>query len=142
MGRREQPMRIDERVRAAHLEHFCPGGLGLPVTTSRPVGLSLEGAAPMVPGGNAARAVGQQCGRCGRLVALGQDARRRVGGICARELSDRDRDPVPSGRSWGNGVPCVTARRGRRRLLHQRAARQERLLPRVCVLWHWPGRQA
>ena len=29
-------MRIDEKVRDAHLEHFCPGGLGLAVTSSRP----------------------------------------------------------------------------------------------------------
>ena len=29
-------MRIDEKVRDAHLEHFCPGGLGLAVTTPRP----------------------------------------------------------------------------------------------------------
>jgi hypothetical protein len=35
-------MRIDERVREAHLDHFCSGGAGFPVTTSRPVGLGLK----------------------------------------------------------------------------------------------------
>ncbi len=29
-------MRIDEKVREAHLEHFCPGGLGFPAGTARP----------------------------------------------------------------------------------------------------------
>jgi hypothetical protein len=71
-------MQIDERVREAHLEHFCPGGVGVPVTSSRPVGLGLEDTAAAAPDSNAARPVGQRCGRCGRLIAPGQDARRRV----------------------------------------------------------------
>jgi hypothetical protein len=78
-------MRVDERVREAHLEHFCPGGFGLPVTTSRPVGLSVENAFPAVLGGSVARAAGERCGRCGRLIASGQDARRRVSGIWVHE---------------------------------------------------------
>ncbi len=35
-------MRIDERVREAHLNHFCPGGASFPVTDSGPVGLDPE----------------------------------------------------------------------------------------------------
>ena len=38
-------MRIDEKVRDAHLEHFCPGGLGLAVTTPRPAWPGQPGAA-------------------------------------------------------------------------------------------------
>ena len=73
-------MRIDERVREVHLNHFCPGGASFPVTTSRPVGLDLEAAAPPHPAFDAAaaRAGGQVCGRCGRPIAPGQDARRRA----------------------------------------------------------------
>lgn len=85
MRRPQQPIQVDERVREAHLEHFCPGGIGLPVTTSRPIGLSLEDAPPAALDGNAARAVGERCGRCGRPVASGQDARRRVSGIWVHE---------------------------------------------------------
>ena len=74
-------MRIDERVREAHLSHFCPGGASFSVTTSRPVGLDLEPAAPARPAldAAAARAGGQACGRCGRPIEPGQDARRRAG---------------------------------------------------------------
>jgi len=43
-------MRIDEKVRDAHLEHFCPGGLGLAVTTSRPAWPGQPGDAPASPG--------------------------------------------------------------------------------------------
>jgi hypothetical protein len=73
-------MQIDERVRDVHLEHFCPGGVGVPVTSSRPVGLGLEATAAAAPDGNAARPVDQRCGRCGQLIASGQDARRRASG--------------------------------------------------------------
>ncbi|HSS88800.1 MAG TPA: hypothetical protein VLL69_05755 [Streptosporangiaceae bacterium] len=80
-------MRIDEKVRDAHLEHFCPGGLGLAVTTPRPAWPGRPGAAPpMLDGsGNAARAAGQRCGRCGLPVAPGQDVRRRVSGTWVHE---------------------------------------------------------
>ena len=78
-------MRIDEKVRDAHLEHFCPGGLGLAVTTSRPAWPGPPGAAPARPDGNAARAAGQLCGRCGLPVTPGQDVRRRVGGTWVHE---------------------------------------------------------
>ena len=39
-------MEIDERVREAHLSHFCPGGASFPVTDSRPIGLGPGQAAP------------------------------------------------------------------------------------------------
>jgi hypothetical protein len=78
-------MRIDEKVRDAHLEHFCPGGMGLAVTTSRPAWPGRPRAAPAAPGGNAARAGGQRCGRCGQPMAPGQDVRRRAGGTWVHE---------------------------------------------------------
>ena len=78
-------MRIDEKVRDAHLEHFCPGGLGVAVTTSRPAWPGRPDGAPSAPAGNAARAAGQLCGRCGLPVAEGQDVRRRVSGTWVHE---------------------------------------------------------
>lgn len=78
-------MQIGERVRAAHLEHFCPGGIGLPVTSSRPIGLGLEDTSPAGLDGNAARAVGERCGRCGQPIAPRQDARRRLSGTWVHE---------------------------------------------------------
>jgi hypothetical protein len=72
-------MEIDERVREAHLSHFCPGGAGFPVTTSRPIGLDLEEAAPPPAlDGTLTVAPGTECGRCGRPIRAGEDARRRV----------------------------------------------------------------
>jgi len=77
-------------VREAHLSHFCPGGAGFPVTTSRPIGLDLEGAAPP-PGldgtldGTLAGAAGHECSRCGQPIREGQDARRRVSGAWVHE---------------------------------------------------------
>ena len=74
-------MRIDDRVREAHLSHFCPGGASFPVTTSRPVGLDVESAVPARPVLDAAAAAhGRACERCGRPIAPGQDARRRASG--------------------------------------------------------------
>jgi hypothetical protein len=78
-------MRIDEKVRDAHLEHFCPGGLGLAVTTSCPAWPGQPGDAPAGLDGNAARAAGQRCGRCGQPMAPGQDVRRRVSGTWVHE---------------------------------------------------------
>ena len=80
------PVEIDERVREAHLSHFCPGGAGFPVTTSRPIGLDLEGAAPPPALDDAqAGAAGRECGRCGAPIGEGQDARRRVSGAWVHE---------------------------------------------------------
>ena len=78
-------MRIDEKVRDAHLEHFCPGGLGLAVTTSRPAWPGGRDAAPAGLDGNAARAAGQRCGRGCMRMAPGQDVRRRVSGAGVHE---------------------------------------------------------
>ena len=84
-------MRIDEKVRDAPLNHFCPGGASFPVTTSRPIGLDLEAAAGAPPAmdASAARANGKHCGRCGRPIAAGQDARRRAGGAWVHESCPR-----------------------------------------------------
>ena len=80
------PVEIDERVREAHLSHFCPGGAGFPVTTSRPIGLDLEEAAPEpAPDGGLAGAAGHECCRCARPIRAGQDARRRGSGTWVHE---------------------------------------------------------
>jgi len=79
-------MEIDERVREAHLSHFCPGGAGFPVTDSRPIGLDAGQAAPArALSGPPARAAGSRCGRCGEPIAAGQDARRRASGAWVHE---------------------------------------------------------
>ena len=78
-------MRIDEKVREAHLEHFCPGGLGFPAGTARPAWPGQQDVAARGLDGTAARAAGQRCGRCGLPVAPGQDVRRRVGGSWVHE---------------------------------------------------------
>jgi hypothetical protein len=79
-------MEIDERVREAHLSHFCPGGASFPVTDSRPIGLDPGNAAPAPAlSGTPAGAAGRGCGRCGQPIAAGQDARRRVSGAWVHE---------------------------------------------------------
>ena len=79
-------MEIDERVREAHLSHFCPGGAGFPVTDSRPIGLDLgQAIPPQALSGTATRAAGHPCGRCGQPIARGQDARRRASGTWVHE---------------------------------------------------------
>lgn len=84
---------VGARVRQAHLDHFCPGGAGLPVTDSGPIGLALPAAAPAGWQANVARAPGQRCGRCGQPVTSGQDARRRVCGTWVHEACPADRVP-------------------------------------------------
>ena len=79
------PVEIDERVREAHLSHFCPGGASFPVTTSRPIGLDLEAAAPPALDGTPTDASGHECSRCGQPIQEGQDARRRVSGAWVHE---------------------------------------------------------
>jgi hypothetical protein len=75
-----------ERVREAHLSHFCPGGASFPVTDSRPIGLDPGQAVPPgAPSGTAAWAAGRRCGRCGRTIMTGQDARRRASGAWVHE---------------------------------------------------------
>jgi hypothetical protein len=78
-------MQIDERVRDAHLTHFCPGGAGFPVTSSGSVGLGPPATAPAGLDDHAARAAGQRCGRCGQPIAPGLDVRRHVTGIWVHE---------------------------------------------------------
>jgi hypothetical protein len=76
---------IGERVVQAHLRHFCPGGLGFPVTGSVPVEFSVANRAPVGWEGNSARAAGQCCGRCEQPITPVQDARRRACGTWAHE---------------------------------------------------------
>ena len=78
---RRERVPIGARVVQAHLDHFCPGGAGVPVTDSGPIGLEpprRAGAAGTQD--HAARAPGQPCGRCGQPISARHDARRRVGG--------------------------------------------------------------
>jgi hypothetical protein len=84
-GRGRERVPIGERVTQAHLEHFCPGGAGLPVTGSGPIGLSWIGADPAEWEGNAARIAAPRCGRCGRPLTPRQDVRRRVCGTWIHE---------------------------------------------------------
>ena len=77
-------MAIDDGVREAHLSHYCPGGLGVPVTASGPVGLPdrAPGDADAVDGGF--RADGD-CARCGLPLATGQSMRRTADGSVVHE---------------------------------------------------------
>jgi hypothetical protein len=81
---------IGKRVRAAHLSHFCPGGLGFPVKSPNSAGLDLEEADFIKPSSltiedHVARVTGETCGRCGQPIAAGHDARRRLGGEWVHE---------------------------------------------------------
>jgi hypothetical protein len=76
---------IGERVVQAHLQHFCPGGLGFPVTGSLPAGPGPADDVPADWEGNAARAAGQRCDRCERPITPTQDARRRARGTWVHE---------------------------------------------------------
>lgn len=82
-------MNLDDRVRDAHLSHHCPGGMGVPVTSSGPVGLGddlVDGARPDEDAdANRLRADGETCGRCGRLLTPRQDIRRRTSGDLVHE---------------------------------------------------------
>jgi hypothetical protein len=81
---------IGERVRAAHLDHYCPGGLGFPVTSPNSVGLDLEDAdfirqSWLTVADHAARAAGLVCVRCGQPIAASHDVRRRTDGDWVHE---------------------------------------------------------
>ena len=79
-------MEIDERVREAHLSHFCPGGASFPVTDSRPMRLDPGQAAPeRALNGTPVQAAGSDCGRCSQPIAAGQDARRQASGTWVHE---------------------------------------------------------
>jgi hypothetical protein len=74
-------MRIDDGVREAHLSHFCPGGMGVPVSASGPVGLAGAADEQAYDASDSMlRADAGECGRCGEPVRAGQDARRRLSG--------------------------------------------------------------
>ena len=78
-----------DRVVQAHLDHFCPGGAGVPLTDSGPIGLGPDADDPAADPNdldtNAARAAGQRCGRCGQQITARQDTRRRIGGSWVHE---------------------------------------------------------
>jgi hypothetical protein len=76
---------IGERVNQAHLDHFCPGGVGLPVTDSGPIGLGPVGDPPAGSEASAARTANQPCARCENPITPAQDARRRTTGTWVHE---------------------------------------------------------
>jgi hypothetical protein len=91
-------VRIGERVRAAHLSHYCPGGLGFPVTSPNSVGLDLEHAQFIKQSwlraeDHAVHAGGETCGRCDQLMRADQNARRRIRGDWVHENCPRGTSP-------------------------------------------------
>jgi hypothetical protein len=90
MAERGRRVPIGERVTQAHLDHFCPGGAGLPVTDSGPIGLGPVGDPPAGPAASPARSASQPCARCGAPVTPAQDARRRVTGAWVHETCPPD----------------------------------------------------
>jgi hypothetical protein len=85
MAGRGHRVPIGERVTQAHLDHFCPGGVGLPVTASGPIGLGPAGDPPLGPEASAARSASHPCARCGDPITPAHDARRRVTGAWVHE---------------------------------------------------------
>jgi hypothetical protein len=82
---RWEGMSINDRVVSVHLDHYCPGGAGLPVTGSGPIGLGPADPLPAGAEENSARPGGQSCSRCEQPIAPRQDARRRIGGAWVHE---------------------------------------------------------
>lgn len=83
-------MGIGERVREAHLRHFCPGGAGFPVTSPSSACMDLDQAPfvrqpPLTLDDTMARASGEACGRCGQRIEARQAARRRADRIWVHE---------------------------------------------------------
>jgi hypothetical protein len=76
---------IGQRVVQAHLQHFCPGGLGVPLTGSLLADPDLADRASAGWVENSARAAGQCCDRCGRPITPTQEARRRARGTWVHE---------------------------------------------------------
>ena len=85
MAERRRRVPIGKRVTQAHLDHFCPGGVGLPVTDSGPIGLGPVGDPPLGSEVNTARSVSKPCARCQNPITPAQDARRRVTGAWVHE---------------------------------------------------------
>jgi hypothetical protein len=95
VAERRSRVPIGERVTQAHLDHFCPGGAGLPVTDSGPIGLGPVGDPPLgdPPLGSeasTARSASEPCARCGDPITPAQDARRRVTGAWVHEPARPD----------------------------------------------------
>jgi len=80
---------IGDRVTQAHLDHFCPGGAGVPVVGSGPIGLGLPDEDPAGYDDNSARAAGRRCGRCDQPMTPSQDVRKRADGTWAHETCPR-----------------------------------------------------
>jgi hypothetical protein len=78
MGERGRLTSIGERVRQVHLDHYCPGGAGVPVTGSGPIGLAVPDARPAGSDSNSAHPTGRRCGRCDQPMTAHQDVRRRA----------------------------------------------------------------
>jgi hypothetical protein len=90
--------RIDDKVTAAHVDHFCPGASGFPVTSPHSVGLSLEDAFVREPPPLASHpqaGAGQPCDRCQQSLAAGQQVRRRASGAWVHESCPHP--PLPPG---------------------------------------------
>jgi len=85
MAERGRLMSIGDRVTQAHLDHFCPGGAGVPVVGSGPIGLGLPDADPAGYDANSVRAAGRSCGRCGQPMTPHQDVRKRADATWAHE---------------------------------------------------------
>lgn len=109
MAERGRRAPIGERVTQAHLDHFCPGGAGLPVTDSGPIGLGPVGDSPAGYEDNAARRVAQSCARCGNPITPAQDARRRVTGAWVHETCPPRLEPAGSDASPLVPIPSPTA---------------------------------
>ena len=80
--------RIDDKVTAAHVDHFCPGASGFPVTSPHTAGPGLEDAFAHQPAAlpsQARAATGQRCERCRQPLAAGQQVRRRASGTWVHE---------------------------------------------------------
>ncbi len=76
-------MGIGERVREAHLRHFCPGGAGFPVTSPSSAGVDLDQAPfvrqpALILDDHMAGASGKACGRCGQRIEARQAVRCRA----------------------------------------------------------------
>jgi hypothetical protein len=105
-------MRIDDRVREVHLSHYCPGGMGLPVGASGPVGLDdrpRDGTASAADADDhRLSADGSPCGRCGRPLAAGQDVRRLLSGQTVHATCPLD-DRLESVATLAGGIGGVSA---------------------------------
>ena len=85
MAERGHRVPIGERVTQAHLDHFCPGGAGLPVTDSGPIGLGPVADPATGPEASMVRLATHPCARCGNPITPAQDARRRATGSWVHE---------------------------------------------------------